>query len=50
MVLDNSRNPVYSDEQVTAENVGFKHDLLLSPTSNHMYALTAEQVSVKHGF
>jgi len=44
MMLDSASNPVYSDEQVTAENLSFKHDLILSPTSNHIYALTAQQV------
>jgi len=46
MVLDNTTNPVYSDEQVTPGNSGFKQDLILSPTASHIFTLTAQQVIV----
>jgi len=46
MRLDNTGNPVYSDQQVTSGNSAFKHDLILSPTASYVYALTAQQVSV----
>jgi len=45
MLLDNVTNPVYSNEQVTTGNSGFKQDIILSPSATHFYALTAQQVT-----
>ena len=47
MVLDNVTNSVYSNEQVRPGNSGFKQDLILSPTADHLYALTHQQVDEK---
>jgi len=45
MLLDSVTNLVYSNEQVTTGNSGFKQDIILSPSATHFYALTAQQVT-----
>jgi len=50
MLLENISNPVYSDEQVTMNNLGFLQDFILSASTDHLYALTDEQVFVMSSF